>query len=293
VNPSVSVITPVYNCERFIGETIHSVLQQHYPNLEYIVLDDGSTDRTGEIIQSRFRGYPLHYERHDNCGEAKTVNRGFAMAQGEYVMVVNADDPLLPSAISHLVDVMEAHRDVLAAYPDWDIITEDGRLRAHQCNGDYDFVRMVAYHKCLPSVGTMIRRKVIDLGFLRDTRFRYVGDYDFWLRLGLCGAMKHVPERLASWRYSSGQLSNERGNLMAAEHVVLIDRFFDLPNIPSAVQAVKGTAFFWANTVAAYLAKDGMRLYYLRQLLTGLPSQLIRPGTYSALYNHTKYISSR
>ena len=293
MNSSVSVITPVYNCERFIGETIHSVLQQHYPNLEYIVLDDGSTDRTGDVIQSRFKGFPIHYERQTNVGEQRAVNRGLLMAKGDYFMVVNADDPLLPNAIEHLVEYMESHPDILAGYPDWNSINQDGSLKSHQSNGDYDFVRMVAYHKCLPSVGTIVRRKAIDLGILRDESFRYVGDFDYWLRLGLQSEMARVPETLATWRHSSSQVSNERGNLMAGEHVRVIDKFFGLSDITKEVMAIKNTALFWSRVVAAFLARDTMRIHYMKEALSLCARELLSVGTYRALGQHAKYIMER
>ena len=292
MNPSVSVITPVYNCERFIGETIHSVLQQHYPDLEYIVLDDGSTDRTGEIIQSRFRGFPIHYERQNNVGEQRTVNRGLLMAKGDYFMVVNADDPLLPNAIDHLVEYMESHPDILAGYPDWNSIKEDGSLKSHQSNGEYDFVRMVAYHKCLPSVGTMVRRKEAN-GILRDDSFRHVADYDYWLRLALRGELGRVPETLASWRHSPNQVSHDRGNLMAGEHVRLIDKFFGLSDIPANVLAVKERAYFWTYLVAAYLAKDSLRVRYIEETLARSAGELLHIATYRTLLEHARYILVR
>src|SRR3569832_673047 len=88
----VSIITPAYNQACILEETIKNVLDQDYPEIEYIVLDDGSTDNTAEVI------FPfldkLSYIRHENIGESRTVNKGYAMCKGDVIGVVNSDDPL-------------------------------------------------------------------------------------------------------------------------------------------------------------------------------------------------------
>ena len=102
--PLVSVITPVYNRADLLPETIDSVLSQDYPNIQYIVLDDGSTDNTLETIKQYTDR--LIIEAHPNIGETATVNKGFGMAEGEFICVVNSDDPLIPGAITALVDAI-------------------------------------------------------------------------------------------------------------------------------------------------------------------------------------------
>ena len=103
-NPLVTIITPAYNCAKYLPETIESVLAQDYGNIEYHVIDDGSADNTLDILSGyeygdkRLKGY-----WHKNCGEHKTINRGLEMVKCKYFMIVNADDPLLPKDISKLV----------------------------------------------------------------------------------------------------------------------------------------------------------------------------------------------
>ena len=95
--PLVSIITPAYNRQSLIEETILSVIGQDYPNLEYLVLDDGSSDDTLSVIKKYAKH--LRYDAHPNMGETRTVNKGFTMARGEILAVVNSDDPLLPGAV--------------------------------------------------------------------------------------------------------------------------------------------------------------------------------------------------
>src|SRR5882762_9777707 len=108
--PLVTIITPTYNRADLLMETIESVLSQDYPNIEYIVLDDGSTDGTEEKVKgqrSKFKSDKVfRFYSQENKGETKTVNRGFSLASGEIICVVSSDDPLLPGAVSAAVSFL-------------------------------------------------------------------------------------------------------------------------------------------------------------------------------------------
>src|SRR3972149_444079 len=124
--PLVSIVTPTYNRASYLSETIESVLNQSHRNIEYIVLDDGSTDDTRHVLEKY--GKRLIWESHTNIGEARTVNKGWRMAHGEFVVVVNSDDPILPSMVEAGVAFMRERPQVLVAYPDWLEIDEHSRV---------------------------------------------------------------------------------------------------------------------------------------------------------------------
>jgi len=117
----------------------------------------------------------------------KTVNKGWGMSHGDFVMVVNSDDPLLPGAVRTAVSYMLAHPDILVAYPDWDFIGPDSQVTQHVQVPEYDFLYMLKRHHCVVGPGALIRRKAIELTGMRNSEFRYVADFEFWLRLGLYG----------------------------------------------------------------------------------------------------------
>ena len=100
-NPLVSIVTPAYNAARYIEETAASVLAQYYPNLEYIVVDDGSRDDTAQRL--RRLDPRIRVLTQDNAGEQRAVNRGVAEVRGELLAIVNADDPLLPGLVAAAV----------------------------------------------------------------------------------------------------------------------------------------------------------------------------------------------
>jgi glycosyltransferase involved in cell wall biosynthesis len=247
--PLVTVITPAYNRASFIDETILSVLNQDYPNLEYIVLDDGSTDNTLEVIkkyQDRIR-----WDAHENMGETRTVNKGFPMANGEIIGVVNSDDPLLPGAISRIVDVMIKNRELIIVYPDWNMIGPNGKMIQHIKTYDYSYIDMIRWHHCIPGPGTFFRREVVKKLKGRDSQFRYVADFDFWLRAGLLGPFERIPETLATFRVHPGSASSSnQGRKMAIEHIHLVEKIYSLPNLPSEVLKVKKEAYSSANYIA-------------------------------------------
>lgn len=256
--PLVTIFTPTYDRANFLPETIESILGQDYPNLEYIVLDNGSTDNTQEIL----RGYgdAIQWEHHvSNIGLSRAMNRGFELARGDIIGFVSSDDPLLPGAISALVDVFLAHPDVVVVYPDWDVIDGEGRYVQHIDTFEYEYVDMVRYHHTYPGPGALFRRSVLDrIGGL-DESYRIVSDYDFWLRAGLLGPFRRCPRTLARYRlHGTAATHAERGVEMAREHVRVIDKLYDRTDLPADVLAVRTEAYRNAHYVAAMILRLDM-----------------------------------
>jgi glycosyltransferase involved in cell wall biosynthesis len=248
--PSVSIITPAYNRASCLDETIWSVLEQDYPRIEYIVLDDGSTDNTREVLE-KYTGRVI-CETHTNMGEARTVNKGLSMAQGEIVAVVNSDDPLLPGAVSTAVAFMQSHPDILVSYPDWNYVGPDSKVTGHVRVPEYDYLRMLRQHHCMPGPGAFIRRKAFELTGMRDPTFKYVGDFEYWFRLGLYGKFVRIPKTLATFRVHPDSTSvSHKGIAMADEHIRLVEKFYSRPDLPPQVQRVRAEAFSSAHLHAA------------------------------------------
>src|SRR6187551_228084 len=112
--PLVAIVTPSLNAAAYIERTIGSVLQQDYPHIEYLVMDGGSSDATLEIL-GRFEGR-LQYVSRPDGGQAAAVNRGFAQTRGEILAFVNADDTLLPGAVTTAVHTFANRPDVSVVY---------------------------------------------------------------------------------------------------------------------------------------------------------------------------------
>ena len=259
-----------------------SVIRQDYPHLEYLVLDDGSSDGTLSVIKKYAKN--LRYESHQNMGETRTVNKGFTMVRGEIVAIVNSDDPLLPGAVSAAVELMSQRPDILVAYPDWYIIDARGRRIGRKIAPEYDYVRMVSRHDCIPGPGAFFRKSLIEQIGGRDEQFRYVADFDFWLRAGLIGPFARIPEPLATFRWHGGGASNTaKGALMAEEHLRLMDKVFSMPGLTKEIAVVRteaySNAYYEAAMVCGDLNLDMKREYFLRALR-------MAPRSYLLEYTH-------
>jgi len=267
-NPLVSIITPTYNRADFLVETIESVLSQNYSNFEYIVLDDGSKDKTIDILK-RYENR-IKWFSHSNMGETLTVNKGFSISNGEIIIVVNSDDPLLPNAISTGVSFLLQNPNKIVAYPDWVKIGPKSEIIEYVKVPDYDYLYMLKQHHCIVGPGAFIRRKAFDYVGFRDPSFKYVADFDFWLRLGLYSDFIRIPNTLASFRVHNKSASvNYRGHEMAKEHIILVNKIFSHPKLPKCAQKKRAEAFYWAYQVASEMC-DNKSFHAKKLKLIGL-----------------------
>lgn len=269
--PLVSIITPAYNRADLIGQTIKSVLNQNYSNIEYLVLDDGSTDDTLKIIKKYRR--KLVWESHPNVGETRTVNMGFKMAKGDIIGVVNSDDPLLPGLIKEVVRVMTENPKLLVVYPDWKMIDQNDKVTGEIRVPDYNYLNMLRWHYCMPGPGAFFRKSLVKKIGGRDPQFRYVGDFDFWLRAGLEGQFARIPKFLATFRMHPGSASvGEKGELMAEENIRVIEKIYRFPNLPKNIIKIQNEALSSAYYTAGFVCTKNnwkRKYYYLRSLIYG------------------------
>ncbi|NDJ62770.1 MAG: glycosyltransferase [Chloroflexi bacterium] len=267
--PLVTIITPTYNQADYLPETIDSILNQDYPNLEYIVLDDGSSDHTVEVLK-QYEGR-IKWESHENMGEARPVNKGWSMAQGEIVASVSSDDPVLPGLVAAAVTVLQADPELRVVYPDWVMIDAQSNPIQTLTTYNYDFIDMLRWHHCFPGPGTFIRKSAFEREGMRDPQYRYVSDFDLWLRLGIHGPFARIPRTLAQYRHHAGSASNaKKGKLMAEEHIRMMDNFFARPDLSPAMLRVRAEAYSAASYIAAVQVmadRGAARNYFLRSIL--------------------------
>ena len=225
-HPILTIITPVYNGEKYISETIESVIKSSIKySYEYLVLDDGSTDSTLKILNN-FKD-KIKIFSHKNIGESATVNRGLENALGEFILVISADDPLLTNElIDRACKILIENSAIVAIYPDWRIIDQNGNTLRNKILPEFTDELLIGHCKCLPGPGTIFRRdKALQIGG-RRSGWKYVGDYDFWLRLSRVGEIVRLPGVLAQWRENQDSTSvSQRDNKMAIERIKVIEKF--------------------------------------------------------------------
>lgn len=203
--PRVTLVTPAYNQAAFLAETINSVLAQDYANLEYIVLDDGSTDHTPNVL-AQYIG-KLQHQRHDNQGQAATLNRGWALASGDLLGYLSSDDRLAPGAVSALVHALQMHPEAMVAYGDFDLIDINGTAFRTCRTEEFDADRLRVDLVCQPGPGALFRRSAFDVTGGWSATLRQTPDFEFWLRVAKLGAFVRVPLRLAQYRVHEGSAS--------------------------------------------------------------------------------------
>ncbi|AUB84537.1 glycosyltransferase [Candidatus Thiodictyon syntrophicum] len=275
--PLVSIITPAYNAGSYITETVASVLRQGYRPLEYIVVDDGSSDDT--LAQLRAFGDAIRVVVQKNAGEGAAVNRGYACAGGEILGVVNADDPVLPGLIETAVDTLCGDPDLAGVYPDWLKIDSTGRVLEVMRLPEYDYSLMLRRHLCLIGPGGLFRRSALGVEPPRDPRFRYSGDYHQWLRIGLHRPLRHIPTVSATWRFHPGGTSQALLNAeLAADKVAIIRDLFARPDLPLSLVPLRDEAMSAAYFFAAILALHNPGIPARRYMWESLKAKPWWPG---------------
>jgi hypothetical protein len=216
-------------------------------------------------------------------GEPRTVNKGFQMAKGEYLIVVNSDDPVMPGFVSTAVAFMEAHPDVLAAYPRWLWIDENGEVIQEFPTYEFDYQTMLLAHHCYPGPGAIIRRRAIELEHGRDVTFRWLSDYDFWLRVGLHGPIARIPAVLAlSRKHWRARTYADVSPALVQEHIRTVENFYERPDLPPEIVALKNQAisytYYVAGAVMMPLDWSTARQYFIHSLRISLVCRVRHPN---------------
>jgi glycosyltransferase involved in cell wall biosynthesis len=246
----VTIVIPVYNGARYLRETIDSVLEQDYPHIELIVLDDGSTDETIGILE----GYKdqFYWETQPNLGQARTLNKGWQMSHGEVLGYLSADDSLLPTAVRKSVECLLEDEERVLAYCDYYLIDEQSRVIGRVSAPEIEYRDMVAKVVCPPGPGAFFRRVGFEKTGVWNPNLKQVPDYDYWIRLGLHGKFSKIQEPLAKFRiHEDSQSYAEPDEERSDEILDVMKRYFLLAGIPKTVLAHERQAFSSAHIVAA------------------------------------------
>lgn len=254
--PGVTVVIPTFDRAEFLDESISSLLAQDYRDLEVLVLDDGSTDRTPEILKRYVKSHPgrFRWARHENMGQARTLNRGFEMAKNDIIGYLSSDDVLLPGAVAKLVEALVADPKVVAAYGGWDYVDEDGKKMASVMPEEFTLLHALRKSDPVIGPGSLFRRSAIDQVGGWDPEIRYSPDFQFWLRVRSVGPFRRVRQRLALYRWHEGMTGRSSPGLqIAQERVEVVDRVYASPNVSDELLEVKNEVYRSAFLAGASL----------------------------------------
>ena len=249
--PRVSVVIPTYNRSRLLRETVESVLAQTYPNVETIVVIDGSTDDTAEML-AQYAGQ-VTVIRQANQGVAAARNRGMRAASGEYVTFLDDDDLILPAKIARQVHALSSHPDAGVAHCRYYFADEDGRyLQKKGLLPEGDILHRLLHTNFIWMGAPLIRRRCLDrVGGFDEHIPGTTADWDLWLRIAQADyPFACVQEPLGVYRLQQDSMMADVARLEAGMFAVA-DRAFANADLPANVKAqqmpIYSNIHFWLS----------------------------------------------
>jgi glycosyltransferase involved in cell wall biosynthesis len=234
ISPLVSIITPSFNQGEYLESTIRSVLDQDYNNIEYIVIDGGSRDKSVSIIRKYEERITYWVSEQDN-GQAEAINKGLAISTGDIIGWLNSDDLILPSAVTKVVEAFNQNPDVDVVYGRLQRIDQSNRVVPTPILPkdliDFDLGHII--DECLVNQpGSFWKRQIMDkIGYL-DHDLKYAIDYDYWIRIALAGGrFLHLPLILAQFRLNPDSKTAAHTGDMSKEQLTVLEKYLTLPDL--------------------------------------------------------------
>ena len=254
--PQVSIIMAAYNHAQYIDKAIDSALAQTWQDFELIVVDDGSTDATGQVV-SQF-GSPVRYIYQQNHGQGGARNRGIASARGEFICFLDDDDLWEPEYLATVMSVFQRQPDVDALHTGFRII--DGEDRLLPQIGDHVVPPHQMYDALVcggwfPPLVVTVRKACLDQVGPLDEALRGHDDWDLWLRIARGHVFRGVPEALACYRIHAGGLSANIEHMLQDHKRAVVKHFGPEEGPPISWPADRRRAFgaAYRNAGLAYI----------------------------------------
>ncbi|MCI5164771.1 MAG: glycosyltransferase [Candidatus Electrothrix sp. GM3_4] len=288
----VSVIVPTYNCGEWIGQTIESVLAQTYDNFELIIVDDGSTDNTCEIIKKYLPVDNLQYVIQKNSGQASARNHGLKLASGQYVAYLDADDTWEPTKLERQILCL-SKMNCQVCYTGLNYIGSDGELLGGSgdcCSYSGKVTAQLFKANFVAFSTVMVERKyLLKVGGSRES-IRRSDDWDLLLRLSVICNFCYLPEKLMDYRKQrTGRISADLEGRFVSINNIAKDFIQNYPKLISKQEVCDATAYRYRNQAYMYkiygssLCKD----YFFKSFYYYLISLKYRPfsfATYKGLF---------
>lgn len=257
-DPQVSVIIPSYNCAAYLPEAIESVLAQTCSRFELVVIDDGSTDQTAELLQAYCGAHPqITAISQPNQGVAVARNQGIQRAKGEWIAFLDADDILLPDKLAAQLAVAAAHPNAGIIHSGWQRVDSQGQFQLDvepwHWVPELNLEGWLRWKPILPSAMLFQRQWLIQAGGF-DRRFPPAEDTDLVLRLALMGCeARWLPQVTVKYRQHDSSAMH-KGLPQAKSLSAVIDQFFAQPQLPESIRWLeKQTRYNTLVWIAWYL----------------------------------------
>ena len=256
--PKVTVIIPTYNRAHYLGMAIQSVFEQTFDDLELIVVDDGSTDNTRELV-GRIRDRRFRYLYQEHRGTSAARNAGIRNARGNYVAWLDSDDLWLPDMLAVEVPVLDGRPEIGLVYAQGQGMDKDGKLlavtRGMPERYPGDSFRSMLWGDCTYHDTVVLRRSCFDRVGLFDESFRTIEDWDMWLRVARHYPFAYIDRVVAKFRLHDGNITGSSSPLFA-EHLDgrqwVLDKAFAAEELMPSIAAVRPIAYRNVYTEAGF-----------------------------------------
>ena len=239
-SPLVTVLMPVYNGELYLREAIESILTQTFTNFEFLIINDGSTDNSENIINSYNDSRILYVKNESNFRLIETLNKGIELAKGKYIVRMDADDVSAPTRMEKQVAFMEKNEDV-GLCGSW--FTSFGDVQESVCkykeqHDEILFKMFYQCHFCHPSL--IIRKKVFDdLEIPFEKQFIHAEDYELYFRLSTKWKFHNLQESLVKYRIHGLSVSRQNEKIQLDHSLQIRKIFFSLLGIDCSREELK------------------------------------------------------
>lgn len=240
--PLVSVITPSWNSASYIEQTILSVINQSYTNVEYIIVDGGSTDGTLDIIR-KYENLISYWISEPDSGMYQAINKGMQRASGGIVAYLNSDDLYYPNTIARVVDFFADNPSVDLVYGNLDFNDENGNRLFTRIYPRFSWNHFVsANHAMIGQPAAFWRSGLLEKVGLFDESMKMAADFDFFIRAGMSGRIMHIPDVLAAFRTHASSLTSSQAKLGQDEVRLIHEKY--LANKLSILGAFVNNLYF-------------------------------------------------
>lgn len=283
----VSVLMPVYNGEKYLAQAIESIGFQSYDDWELIIVDDGSTDMTAEIV-SRYRDNRIYYLKNErNIGLIATLNKGIDYCSGKYIARMDADDISEPERLKKQIEFMESHPNYVMCGTNARIINSEGNPIGSIKNLTTNNYLRINLLFSVPFVHpSMIIRKEAILNSRYDADFKHVEDYDLWCRLSAKGMIANVGKKFLQYRWHESNISVVNSAFQEAQKDKIIRRELALLELNPTEEEL------WCHRITFRLYSFGIKQSVSVEKITSIENwfhKLIEQNKKKKIYQRTSF----
>ncbi len=276
----VSIITPSFNQAAYLEQTILSVLDQDHADIEYIVMDGGSSDDSVDIIR-KYQDRLAYWASEGDEGQADALNKGFSHATGEIVAWLNSDDYYLPGAISAAVQIFDRHPHILQVYGDMIAVDEMGGIFNRFSYKQLTLEDLLCF-QIIGQPAVFMRRSALQ-GIQLDPTLHFLLDHQLWIQIVRRGPMLHVDQTWAAARYHPHAKNRAQAADFGKEAFRILEWAGHEPSLRSTWKRIERRARASAHRVDARYLLDGGRP--ASALTAWFKSFMIHPPTALARLN--------